>query len=135
MLSITPSPARIIYLLANKFPNKSSNVPNNIPINPPLCSFASFLIVSLTPFINKGDSSRDFTIFMKAIISSCEINNVVIPDPKMFFQIAASFTEAGAVNSTGIKTFLGNGFSTCSLNTNQFLVMIQEPHLKIFLIV
>ena len=32
-----------------------TKVPNNIPRNPPFCSFASFLIVLLTPFINKPD--------------------------------------------------------------------------------
>ena len=29
-------------------------MPNNIQKNPPFCSFASFLIVSLTAFINTG---------------------------------------------------------------------------------
>ena len=33
-------------------------------INPPFCHFASFSIVSLTPYINKTDSSSDLTIFM-----------------------------------------------------------------------
>ena len=33
---------------------------NNVPRNPPVCSFALFLIISLTPFINKPESSRDY---------------------------------------------------------------------------
>ena len=33
--------------------------------NPTFCSFTSFLIVSLTPFINKPDSSRESTLTTK----------------------------------------------------------------------
>ena len=49
--------------------------------NPPFCSFASFLIVSLTPFINKPDSLRDLTIFMISSISLFEIIYVIVPEP------------------------------------------------------
>ena len=60
-----PLPALIVPLPVNKFPNKPAlKVPNNIPRNPPFRSFASFLIVSLTSFINKPDSSSDLTIFI-----------------------------------------------------------------------
>ena len=41
--------------------------------NLPPCSFASFLIVWLTPFINKPNSIRDLTIFMISPISSFKI--------------------------------------------------------------
>ena len=47
---------------------------------------------------------------MISSISSLEIINVVIPDPKIFFWIAAS--AADAVNPNGIKTQSANGFST-----------------------
>ena len=56
---IVPSPALILRLLVKRFPNKLvPKVSNNIPTNPPFCSFASFLIVSLILFIRKPDSSR-----------------------------------------------------------------------------
>ena len=46
--SNVPSPAIIVSLSVHRFPNKLAvNVPNNILGNPPFCSFASFLIVSL----------------------------------------------------------------------------------------
>ena len=34
-------------------------LPNNIPGNPSFCCFATFLIVSLRPFINKSNTSGD----------------------------------------------------------------------------
>ena len=37
-------------------------MPNNKLANPLICSYASFWIVSLTPFNNKSDSSRDLII-------------------------------------------------------------------------
>ena len=72
--------------------------------NPPLCSFASFLTVSLTPFINKPDSSSDLTVFIISFISLFEIINVITPDPNIFLWTAASV--AVAVNPNGIKTLL-----------------------------
>ena len=42
-----------------KFPNKvAPKVPNDIFENPPFCSFASFLIVLVTPFSKILESSR-----------------------------------------------------------------------------
>ena len=38
---------------------------NNFPRNTHFCSFASFLIILLTPFINNPDSSRDTTCPIK----------------------------------------------------------------------
>ena len=60
---IAPSPALIIPLPDKVFVNRSPSkeapkVPNNIPRNPPLCSLASFLIVSLTPFNSTPESSE-----------------------------------------------------------------------------
>ena len=49
-----PSPALIVPLAVDRFPNKLAlHMSNNIPRNLPFGSFASFSIVSLTPFTNK----------------------------------------------------------------------------------
>ena len=82
-----PSPALIAPLPENRFPNKlAPKMPNNIPRSPPFYSFASFLIVSLTPFNNKTDSSSDLTIFIISFISSLEVINIVLPNPKHFYE-------------------------------------------------
>ena len=57
---------------------------------------------------------------MILFISSFEIVNLIcfgksegrVQDPKMFFLIAASVADVGAVNPYGIKALLGNGLST-----------------------
>ena len=70
----TPSSALITPLPDNEFPNiLAANVPNNVGRNPPFCSFASFLILSLIPFINYPDSLCDLIIFIISSISSFEI--------------------------------------------------------------
>ena len=88
-------------------------MPNNILRNPPFCSFTSFWTVSVTPFNNKPESSRDFTILMMSLISSFDIINVIcgaeeewrlLPDPNIFLCIPASAADAAAVNPKGIKT-------------------------------
>ena len=61
-----------------------------MPRNLPFCSFDSFLIVSLNLFISKRDSSREWTSFM---ISSID----VVPDPKIFFWIAAYVADVSDV--------------------------------------
>ena len=77
------SPALIVSLPVNRFPNKlAPYVPKNKLRNPPLCSFASFLIVSPTSFVNKRDSSRDLTIFMISFISLFKFINAVVHDGK-----------------------------------------------------
>ena len=43
----------------------AANLPNNVGRSQCFCYFALFLIVSLTSFINKPDSSRDLTIVIK----------------------------------------------------------------------
>ena len=91
---------------------------NDIPRNPPFCSFASFLIALLTPFINKPDYSSDLTIFAISSISLFEIINVVLPDPNIFLSLAASVAESAAVNPNGIKTLLANGLSTFPIKGN-----------------
>ena len=89
-------------------PNKPApNVPNNALRNPPFCSFTSFWTVSVTPFNNKPESSRDFTILMMSLISSFDIINVtwrLLPDPSIFLCIPASAADAAAVNPKGINT-------------------------------
>ena len=77
--------------------------------NPPFCSFASFLILSLTHFINKPDSY--LTIFIISFIWLLEIINFVLPDPNINLWIAASVADAVAVNPNGIKTALTYCFS------------------------
>ena len=76
----------------NRFLNVlAPNVPHNILRKPPFCSLASYLIVSLTLFINKSDSSRDLTILKISFVSSFKIINVVVrkakskerPDPNI----------------------------------------------------
>ena len=43
----------IAPLPVKRFPNiLALKVPNNSPRNPPICSFPTFLIVFLTPFVN-----------------------------------------------------------------------------------
>ena len=58
---IVPSPALIVPLPTNRFTNKlASDVPNNILKTSPFCSFDSFVIVSLMPFIDIPDFSKLF---------------------------------------------------------------------------
>ena len=104
------SPVLIVPLPVNRF--LAHKLPNNIPRNPPFCYFASFLIVSLTSFINKPDFCSDLTNFIISFISSFEIINVVTPDQNIFLWIATFAADAAAVNPNGIKTLLANGLST-----------------------
>ena len=76
-------------------------MPNNIPKNPTFCFLASFLIFSLTIFINKPNYSVDLIIFIISFISSFEIISVVTceanskrrPDQNIFLWIAASVAD------------------------------------------
>ena len=61
--------------------------------------------------MNNSAISRELTIFIILFISSFEIMSIVIPDPKIYFQIAVSVADAAAVNSNAIKTLLANGLS------------------------
>ena len=60
-------------------------MPNNILRNPILRYFTSFLIVSLTSFINELDFLSDLAIFMISFISLFEIINVLLPDPNNLY--------------------------------------------------
>ena len=61
--------------------------------------------------MNNSAISRELTIFIILFISSFEIMSTVIPDPKIYFQIAVSVADAAAVNPNAIKTLLANGLS------------------------
>ena len=100
-------------------------MPNNILRNPPFCFFTSFWTVSVTPFNNKPESSRDFTILIMSSISLFDIISVVFPDPNIFLCIPASAAYAVAVNPKGIKPLLANGLITFFINGNPFLVIDQ----------
>ena len=89
---LEPKPGIIIPLPDKTFDNKklkeakeAAKVPNNILRNHPLCSLVSCWIVSLTPFNNTPEFSRDITIFIISFISSFEIIKVVVPEPSIFF--------------------------------------------------
>ena len=136
---ISPSRALFVSLSVNKFSNKLAlNVPNNVLRNLPFCTFASFLIVSLTYFVNKPDSSSDLTIFMISFISSFEIINAVIPDSNIFLWITASVADAAAVNPNSLKTLLANTLSTFFIKDNPILckwvfdnfILADEPFAK-----
>ena len=66
------------------------------------------LTVSVTPFNNKPESSRDFTISMMPSISLIDIISVVVllwPDPNIFLFVPASAADAAAVNPKRLKHF------------------------------
>ena len=74
---ILHSPALIVPV--NRFPNElPPNIPNNILRNPSFCSFTLFLIVLLTPFMNKPDSPRDLISFVISLVCLIEIINVAL---------------------------------------------------------
>ena len=87
-------------------------VPHNIPKNPPFCSFVSFSIVLVIPFMKILESLIARTIFIISFISSFEITKVVVPETCVFFAIPASTTEAAAVISNRVKLFFANGTNT-----------------------
>ena len=102
-----------------------------MPRNLHFCSFASFLIVSLTPFVNKPDYFRDLTIFIISSITSFELIKVVIQDHQIFyvFQSFLCTPPTAAVNLNGIKTLLGNSLSIF-LKINHALVMVKAVYLS-----
>ena len=69
----------------------------------------------MTPFNNKAESSRDFTVLIISSISLFDIVSVVVQDPKIFLSIPAS---APAVNSRGIKTLLASSLITFFINAS-----------------
>ena len=88
--------------------------------NPHFSFFCSFFIALLTPFIIKPISSRDLTIYFLSPLSSFEIINVIVLEPRIFLRILASVSAATAavtVNPSGIKTLLANGLSTFFSNS------------------
>ena len=76
--------------------------------------FTSVWTVSVTPFNNKPESSRDFTILIISSISLFDNISVVdegwfCPDLKIFSYIPASAADAAAVNPRWIKKILASG--------------------------
>ena len=55
---------------------------------------------------------------MISLISSFEIINVGIPDPKILLWVAASVADAAASNLKGTKTLLDNGWSMFFIKGN-----------------
>ena len=123
-VQIISSPAEITShpcisgLHNNIFPNAiAPNAPNNIPRNLTYCYFASFLIVPLTLFISKPDSSSYLTTLIISSISSFEIVSATVrgaksegcPDTKICFWLAASVADTAAVNPNAFKTLLATG--------------------------
>ena len=45
-----------------------------------------------------------------------DLISVIVPEPRKLFCIPASASDAAAVNSSGIKTRLANGWSIFSVN-------------------
>ena len=73
-----PSPVLIFPVRASRFPDKLA------PRNHPFLLLLHFLVVLLTHFINKPDSSRKLIIFLISFISSLEVINFVEPDQNIF---------------------------------------------------
>ena len=120
----------LMPLHANIFPNKlRCNVPNKILGNSSHCSFVSFSIAWVTPFLNKPECLRDFTIFMMSFVSLFDIISVVVPNPKVsevpdpntFSWIYASAADTVAVNPNGINRLLANSVSTFFIKRRTFL--------------
>lgn len=67
------------YLLTvNMFPNtRLDKFCNSIPRNALLCSFITFLTVSLIPSANKLESSSDFIIFIISSMASTDITKTI----------------------------------------------------------
>ena len=103
---------------------------NNIPRNSPFWFFAKFIIVSLTCFINKPDSSSGLTILIISFISSFEVINVVTSNQNIFWRIAASVADADANNANGIKTLSANGLSTFPVRGKPVFGMALKVYLK-----
>ena len=83
---ISPSFGFITPFPTNAFPNiLTANVPSYIERNPVFCILTSFLIVSLISCISTLDSSSGLATLLISSISSLEIVNGAVPDPKMFF--------------------------------------------------
>ena len=81
---IVPSPALIVHLPVNRFPNKlAPNVPNSILKNVPFCFMASFLIVSLIPSIINTDPLSYLLVFLISFISSLKVITLEKPDPNI----------------------------------------------------
>ena len=73
--------------------------------------FCFILIVPIIPFISYSDSLSYLTIFVISSISSFEIINAIVADPKKFFWTAVFVGDIAADNPIGNNTFLANAVS------------------------
>ena len=91
--------------------------------------FFSFIwIVSLIPFNNKPESSRDLTVSIRSFILSFYIISVVVfeaeeeewrlPDPKISLYVPKTAADAAAVNPEGIKILLADCLITFFVKGN-----------------
>lgn len=85
--------------LDNEIPNKPADkVPPNTQSYLFLCSYASFLSVLVTRFINTPVSAWDLPIFMIYTNSSFDITNAMVTGPKTFSEVITSFSKDAAPN-------------------------------------
>ena len=75
-------------------------------------------MVWITTLINKPGCFGNLTIFIISFISSFEIVNVVLQDPKIFLWIVTSAADTAAVTPNSIKALLANGLSTFPIKDN-----------------
>ena len=82
---------------------------------PAFCFFYSCVIVLLTPFTHKPDSSSNLTILMIYLIYSSETINIFMSDSyrKFYFKIFISFS---------FKLLLTNGACTFFINVKPTLM-------------
>ena len=71
------------------------------------------MIVALTPFINKPDSSKDLTFSMMSsmllpVLSPKDVCSIL----RFFLFIPTSATDSATVNPNGIRNLLANCLST-----------------------
>ena len=85
---------------------------------------------SLIYCISNYDSSRDLSNFIISSISSFEIINAYVTDPKILLWIATFVADASAVNPNGIKTFLANSVSKFFINGKPAVINGQKKFEK-----
>ena len=90
--------------------------------------FASFSFVLLAPFMNKPNSSRNLTIFIKSSISLFEISNAVVTKSRIISWIPGSSASFAAANLNYFKTLSPNDLNTFSLTVNYISLIIQEVY-------
>ena len=90
--------------------------------------FTSFSFVLLALFMNKPNSSRNLTIFIKSSIALFEITNAVVTKSRIVSWISGSSADFAAANLNYFKILPPNDLSTFSLTVNHISLMIQEVY-------